>query len=399
MRAAACIPAVWVCVALLSVGSVPAKAGFREAAKETRPAFGVRYRFETVDQDGFARESGASTARLRLGWIMPSREGFSVGIQTDYVTNLGAQKYNSTVNGRTDFPVVADPVGFDLNQALVRYRKGGVTATAGRQRIAHASQHFVGFKAWRQNEQSFDALRIEATGERVRVDYAYVARVNRIFGPGHGAQPDTWSGDSHLLHASLSPTASHAFGAFAYLLDFENDNGPANSNATAGLDYVGIVKDWGVTVSVGRQRDWADAPIPYSAPRYALELRRTAGRAKLAVGWEALGSDDGVAAVQTPLGAEHIYRGWTDKFAAFKPAAGLRDTYFSASTKLGDVSVSAMLHSYRSWYGGIAYGNEVGVSASFVRKSLSLQAKLARYVADAYATDTTKAWFVLSYSP
>ena len=384
---------------LLALAAVPAVAGFEESAKETEPMFDVRYRFETVDQDGFARESDASTARIRLGWVMPPGEGFSVGVQADYVTNLGAQRYNSTVNGRTEYPVVADPVGFDLNQAFVRYRRSDVTVTAGRQRIAHPGQRFVGFKAWRQNEQSFDALRLEGVTGRTAVDYAYVAKVNRIFGPGHGPQPDTWDSDSHLLRLSLTPVDGHAFGAFAYLLDFTNDNGPANSNATAGLDYVGSSGDWGFSASAGRQEDWGDAVVPYSAPYYALEVRRAVGAGKVSVGWEALGSDGGVAAVQTPIGAEHIYRGWADKFAAVKPATGLRDTYLSASTVIGGVSVGAAVHTYRSWHDGIDYGNEMGVSASFKHKRLSVQAKLSRYFADAHATDTTKAWLTLSYSP
>jgi len=386
-------------LALLATATVPAAAGFRESARETEPVVAVRYRFETVDQDGFERQSDASTARLRLGWVMPPEEGFSAGVQADYVTNLGAQRYNSTVNGRREFPVVADPVGFDLNQAFVRYRKGEVIVSAGRQRIAHAGQHFVGFKAWRQNEQSFDSLRLVGTNGRAGVDYAYVTRVNRIFGPGHGAQPDTWDSDSHLLRASLMPVDGHAFGAFAYLLDFENDNGPANSNATVGVDYVGSIGAWGVSATAGRQQDWGDAPVAYSAPYYALEVRRTAGRAKVAAGWEALGSDGGIATVQTPIDAEHIYRGWTDKFAAVKPSAGLHDTYLSASTEVRGVTVAAEVHRYRSWHGDIDYGNEAGMSASFAHKRLRVQGKLARYHADAHATSTTKAWLTLSYAP
>lgn len=397
-RAVALVPVALVGFALLAA-TVPAAAGFREAAKGTKPAFGIRYRFETVDQDGFERESDASTARVRLGWVMPPSEGVSVGVQADYVANLGAQRYNSTVNGRTEFPVVADPVGFDLNQAFIRYRKGMVTVSAGRQRIAHPGQRFVGYKAWRQNEQSFDALRIEAAHRHAGLDYAYVTKVNRIFGPGDGVQPANWSSDSHLLRASVTPVAGHAFGAFGYLLDFENDNGPANSNATAGLDYAGSFGRWRLSASAGRQRDWGDAPVPYSAPHYTLELRRNVGGTTIAVGWEGLGSDGGVAAVQTPVGAEHIYRGWADKFAAVKPVAGIEDAFLSASAKVGVVTISASLHSYRAWHGEVDYGDEAGVSASFVHKRLSLQGKLTRYRAEAHATDTTKAWLTLTYTP
>ena len=390
---AACLAALVFCGA-----TVPAYGGFEEAARETKPTFGVRYRFETVDQTGIEERAGASTARVRFGWVMPAAEGLSAGVQADYVGKLGAERYNSTGNGRTEFPVVADPTGFDLNQAFLRYRKGPVTVTAGRQRIAHGPQYFVGFKAWRQNEQSFDALRLQASGEGKSLDYAYVARVNRIFGPGDGAQPGAWSSDSHLLRASWTPADGHSVGAFGYLLDFENDNGPANSNATFGMDYTGAVGSLGLAASVGRQRDWGGQPIEYDAPHYALEARWTPAGAKFALGWEMFGSDDGVATVQTPLGAEHIYRGWADKFAAWKPANGLEDIYVSASGKVGVLTLAATVHAYRSQRGDLDYGTEAGVSAAYARESLSLLLKLTRYEAEQHATDTTKAWLMLGYS-
>ena len=39
-----------------------------------------------------------------------------MGLETDYVSVIGPEDYNSTANGRTAYPVVADPDGFDLNQ-------------------------------------------------------------------------------------------------------------------------------------------------------------------------------------------------------------------------------------------------------------------------------------------
>ncbi|MDE0440534.1 MAG: alginate export family protein [Gammaproteobacteria bacterium] len=332
------------CVAAFAFSAataMPAFGGFKEAAKETKPTFGVRYRFETVEQTGIDGRAGASTARVRFGWVMAASEGFSAGMQADYVSKLGPEEYNSTDNGRTEFPVVADPTGFDLNQAFLRYRKGPVTVTAGRQRIAHAGQQFVGFKAWRQNEQSFDALRVEAA-------------------------------DSHLLRASWTPAEGHSLGAFNYLLDFEKDNGPANSNATFGVDYTAAVGSLGLAASVGRQRDWGEQPVQYDAPYYAVETRWTPAGAKFALGWEVFGSDGGVATVQTPLGAEHICRGSAGKFAAVKPAMGLEDLYVSASGKVGPMTFAATVHTYHSRRGDLDQGTEAGVSAAYARESLSL---------------------------
>ena len=377
---------------------LPTAADARQAARETKPIVDVRYRLENVNQAGFDEDAGASTARLRLGWVMAPSEGLSAGVQADYVARLGAEDYNSTDNGRTEFPVVADPTGFDLNQAYLRYRKGQVTVTAGRQRIAHPGQHFVGFKAWRQNEQSFDGLRVEASGDRTGFDYAYLARVNRIFGPRDGAQPGAWSSDSHLLRASFTLGEGHRLAGFSYLLDFENDNGPANSSATFGLDYAGSFGPFSLDAVIARQTDWADQPITYVAPYYSLDVGWTSGDVKLAAGWEVLGSDDGIATVQMPLGAEHIYRGWTDKFAAAKPVNGLQAAHLSASVKVGGVTFATTLHTYKSRRGDIDYGSEAGVSAAYARDHLSLLVKLARYQAEDFATDTAKSWLMLAYS-
>lgn len=392
------LTAILALVALSFAAKMPQAAEFEENAKKTKPTFNVRYRYESVDQNGFVEEAGASTARLRLGWVMPAEEGVSVGIQADHVATLGAEDYNSTDNGRTEFPVIADPTGFDLNQAFVRYRKGPLTLTAGRQRIAHGRQYFVGFKAWRQNEQSFDAVRVQTAGDQTSLDYAYVVRVNRIFGPRDGAQPGAWSSDSHLLRAMWTPAEGHSVGAFTYLLDFDNANGPANSNATFGLDYAGAFGAFGVAASLGLQRDWADQPVSYQAPHYAVEAGWTHESTKLTLGWEAFGSDNGFTA-QTPIGAEHIYRGWTDKFAAWKPGAGLRDTYASVSTKVGAWTLATGLHTFGSWDGDLDYGTEAGVSTAFSWEQVSLLLKVSRYWADEHATDTTKTWLMLVYSP
>ena len=177
---------------------------------DVKPTFNVRYRLESVDQEGINEAALASTARVRLSWMMPSSDGLSAGIEGDYVARIGPEKYNSTNNGRTGFPVVADPTGFDLNQAYVRYRRDSLTVTMGRQRILHAGQRFVGGVAWRQNEQTYDSLRVQSTHERASVDYSYVANVNRIFGPDDGAQPADWEGASHLARGEIKLAEGHA---------------------------------------------------------------------------------------------------------------------------------------------------------------------------------------------
>ncbi len=53
------------------------------------------------------------------------------------------------------------------------------------------------------------------------------------------------------------------------------------------------------------------------------------GIGTLGVGYELLGSDDGVAAFQTPLATLHKFNGFADQFLV-TPAGGLQDIYFYA---------------------------------------------------------------------
>ena len=375
----------------------PALAGLLESARDTKPTFDVRYRMETVEQTGMENTANASTARARLSWIVASTDGFSVGLEGDYVFVVGEERYNSTNNGLTEFPVVADPTGLDLNQAYLRYRDGSLTVTMGRQRILHAGQRMVGGVAWRQNEQTYDALRVQSSHERARVDYSYVVNVNRIFGPDDGAQPANWEGSSHLFRLEVKPAEGHAFGSFVYLLDFENDNGPANANTTYGIDYSASFGAFGLSASIAQQSDWADNPRSYDAAHYSMEARLKREPVTYTAGFEVLGGDDGAAAFRTPMATLHKFQGWADKFLA-TPPAGVKDFYLKAATKIGPAALGIALHEFRAAEGGADYGREVDLSVSCpLGAKLGLLFKFARYNAGEHATDTTKAWLVVTY--
>ena len=162
LSVSALVPIAAAAWAATTSGSASAE-GVAQAARDTKAAFNVRYRMETVEHAGMENTAKASTAKARLSWIMPSNDGLSAGLEGDYVFLVGRERYNSTNNGLAEFPVVADPTGLDLNQAYVRYRDDSLTMTMGRQRINHGGQRLVGGVGWRQNEQTFDALRVRSS--------------------------------------------------------------------------------------------------------------------------------------------------------------------------------------------------------------------------------------------
>ena len=385
---------------VIASGFLPmqAFAGFAEGMQQTKPSFNIRYRMETVDQDGIDNKARASTAKARASWIMPSDDGFSVGLESDFVFLLGDERYNSTVNGLTEYPVVADPTGVDLNQAYLRYRDGGLMVTMGRQRILHGSQRFVGGVAWRQNEQTYDALRVQSIHDTASFDYSYVVNVNRIFGPEDGVQPANWEGNSHLFRVAVKPAEGQEFGSFVYLMNFENDNGPPNANRTYGVDYTASFGAFSLFASAARQSDWGDNPNSYDAAYYTFEGRLKGGPVTYTLGYEVLGSDEGTAGFRTPAATLHKFQGWTDKFLA-TPAGGIRDSYVKAATKVGPAAFAIAVHNFRAAEGGADYGREVDLSVSCpIGERLNLLFKFAQYDAQDHATDTIKSWLVITYS-
>ena len=373
---------------------------FAEATPVAKPSVEIRYRLETVDQDGIEKKATASTARARVGWTLAASERLSIGVEADYVFVVppgSGGNYNSTENGRAQYPVVADPTDIDLNQMFLRYTGSNLTVTAGRQRVTHAGQRFVGAVGWRQNEQTYGAFRVQSSHGRTSLDYSFVFNVNRIFGPGDGAQPGDWEGDSHLLRGAIDLGEGQTVGAFAYLLDFENANGPPNSTATFGLDYLGTFGAFSLAGSIARQADWKNSPLNFKTTYYALEARLKRDPVTFAAGYEILGSDGGKAAFRTPLATLHKFQGWADKFLA-TPPAGIEDAYLSATKGFGPATLTLGFHRYQAVDGGADYGSEVDALVSYpIRQNLVVLLKLASYNAKEHATDTTKFWLMLTY--
>ena len=388
-----------VCAASFALLVAPAAGAFDvgEAVAGGKTGLGFRYRLESVSQDGIDEDALASTARARLTWNSAESGSLSFGVETDYSLILGIEDFNSTTNGKTRYPVVADPDGFDLNQAFVKFKQDDFTVTVGRQRINHGSQRFIGGVAYRNNEQTYDGLRVEASAGGLNLDYAFIHNINRIFGPGDGAQPGDWYGASHAFRASVEAAPGHTLAGYAYVYDLENNNGPANSNATYGVEYVGQFDPLTVTAMLSSQSDHGDNPVSYDAMHYLLQGDVKLGALNLTAAYEVVGSDDGMAQFRFPAATLHKFQGWTDKFL-IAPAAGVRDTWVSVSGNVAGATVTGVFHDFRADSGGADYGQELGLAINYaLRDNLSLLFKIATYSADDHATDTTKAWLMFDW--
>jgi hypothetical protein len=361
-----------------------------------------RYRYEFVDQEGFDKDAKASTLRSRLTLASAKLNGFSVLMEADDLRSVGSDDYNSTENGNTQYPVVADPEGTDLNQAWIRYSAENGDGTLGRQRILHGNQRFIGGVAWRQNEQTYDGVRAKAKFmDKLDVDLSYVYQVNRIFGPNDGANPAKLEGDNVFLRADFEVAKGHKISGFGYWLDFDPQAAYApgktvnNSSDTYGLEYSGKF-DWlSLAASWATQEDAGSSQKSYEADYYMVEAGVSFKPVNAKIGYEVLGSDNNTG-FATPLATLHKFQGWADQFLA-TPGDGVEDAYVSVGGKLGPVKLAAVYHDFQAESASEDYGTEIDLVATWpINKQFTVQAKYADFDADSSAfRDVKKAWMTL----
>lgn len=372
-----------------------------------KPIVDARLRYEGVDQDGLPKNADAVTVRLRAGGELVSGP-WSLLVEGEGTLAIN-EGYNSSTNGKTAYPVVADPQNVELNRIQLQYRGlPGTIVTVGRQRINLDDQRFVGSVAWRQNEQTFDAVRVESAAlGPVNVDLIYSWSDRTIYGIDSTTQ--AIGGDNILAGAGVKLGPITAKG-FAYLVDQDEAGRRQFSSQTYGLRAVGAFPlgkavKLTLTGSYARQSDYRNNPNDYAADYYLGEAALGLKGFTLTGGYEVLGASSGAAftSFQTPLATAHKFQGWADKFLT-TPANGIRDLYASAGyaipqTPAGPVNMLVAYHRFDSDRLSIDYGHEWDAQIGFKpTKHTALLVKYADYQANAFATDTQKLWLQLDYT-
>src|SRR5207247_7494074 len=212
--------------------AAPARAG----GVTVKPLLDLRLRWENVDQDGIAKDANAVTLRARTGAEVTLGDFRLLGEAES--TMPFVERYFSGLNGKTKFPLIADPGNFELNRFQLQYRGvKDLVVTAGRQRINIEDQRFVGSAGWRQNEQTFDAARVEyGTPKGLQLDLTYAWSDRTIWGiEGTGARQTAISGDNIFARATdATPVAR--LSAFAYLV--ARDAAPGQMFLLSGKTHV-----------------------------------------------------------------------------------------------------------------------------------------------------------------
>ena len=377
-----------------------------------KPITDTRLRYEHVDQQGFGRDADAVTARLRAGAEL-SLDAWSLLVEGEATLAI-SERYDSGVNGKTLLPIVPDPENVELNRFQLQYRGlAKTTVTAGRQRINLDDQRFVGAGGWRDNEQTFDAARLEyGDAKSVKVDLTYAWSVRTIWGiDGRDARQQAIGGNN--VFATIShPTVLGTLSGFAFLVDQDEARvqGFRLSSQTFGIRLAGSQKlspaaRLNYALSYASQSNHHRNPNNYRADYWLIDLGIELGAAKLGLGHEVLGADDGrpLTSVQTPLATLHKFQGWADKFLT-TPPNGLRDLYASGGygwkslAGFDAVNATVVYHRFDSDRLDIAYGSEWDAMISAKRGRWTATAKLADYRAKAFASDTRKIWLMLEWA-
>lgn len=375
---------------------------------QTKFSLDTRLRYEMVDQDNKLDNAEAFTLRIRPALQTGSWHGLSGFVQGEGTLELN-DHFNSTRNAETAYSSVPDPENLQLNQLYLKYvYSPKADLTIGRQVINLDNQRFVGSVAWRQNDQTFDAvsLNIKPT-QQLGLYYAYIDQVNTIFGSEEpkpkyvAAQDGEQDSEIHLIQAKFNYNPLLNATAYGYFMDFEDL--PAWSNQTYGLRLTGKNKNLRYVAEYAKQSEYADQPTSYDADYYTFELGYNVGAAKplgeIAIGYEVLGSDDGKIGFQTPLATKHKFNGWTDVFLN-TPANGLTDLYLSSNLNiLKQGKLGTEYHHYRSDEKNMDYGQEFAVSFThpLPLKGLSALGKFSSYQAEDYGVNTDKFWLQLDY--
>jgi hypothetical protein len=376
---------------------------FADALK-VKPLIDARLRYEGVQQVGRPLDADALTIRIRAG-AEAKKGDFALLVEAEGNYAI-SEKFNSTTNGKTAFPVVADPENIELNRIQLQYSGIKKTlVTVGRQKINLDDQRFVGSVGFRQNEQTFDAARIEFSGIKdVKADIIYARSVRTIFGiDGIGFRPGRIDGDNVFANLSYK-TKYGTLTGFAYLVD-QDELAVQNfrfSSQTFGGRFAGAkplnkVTKLTYAASYARQSDYHRNPNNYSADYIAAELGIEAKGIKLLGGYELLGSSSGRAftSFQTPLATLHKFNGNADIFLT-TPPNGLQDIYSTigyTKSKIGpfdSLGVLATYHDFTSDRLSLNYGDEINLQVVAKLKKYTFTLKYADYNARAFATDTKK---------
>jgi hypothetical protein len=358
----------------------------------------LSYRYEFADiENTTPKPANANLIRLRLGYLTP--EIFHTQAFAEYENVFALQNdYNGGgVYGSSQYHNVVDPADrHELNQLWITFK--GIPDTVikgGRQRIKLDDDRFIGNVGWRLMEQTYDAVMVTNQSIKdVTIKAGYIGRIRNI-------KSLTDNIDAPFVNINHK-LGAHNIIAYGYWLDYRDD--PANLNKSSqsyGLRLIGSPQynediTFHYTAEYTFQSDYGSSNLNYEADRYNLMAGISVYGITFKGAMEQLDGNNG-AAFTTPLGTNHAFQGWADRFLV-TPTTGLRDINASVSTKLMGTKLMFVYHKFQDDTSRIDYADEYDfLLVHKFGKHYSLLAKYAYYDGDdnapgAFKNNSQKVW-------
>ena len=392
--------ALYLSIALTSsLSSLAFADSITQALVNGKAGVNLNLRYENVSQENTLKDADALTLRTRLTYTTGTVNGFSSLVEfEDSRTILGVNDYNNAAGKNSTYSVIADPETTEFDQFLLQYRQKSFGVKIGRQVITMDNHRFVGHVGWRQDRQTFDGLSFDYQPiENLNLKYTHITKRNRIF-----SQAKDIDSKDHLINAAFKTSIGTITG-YSYLLEVDND--VENSLDSYGVRFSGSTNLGEQKVSYSLEyatQDSDSTTTSYSADYILAEVSSAFSGIGVKVGYELLGSDDGMYGFSTPLATLHKFNGWSDQFLG-TPTVGLADFYASVSGKVAGGKWAVIYHKFDADKSSVEVedlGSEIDVvyTKSFT-KNYSAGIKLASYSAGDVAAgkvDTDKVWLWLN---
>jgi len=377
----------------------------------------IRPRYEGVDDGNNATtNASAFTARTKLKASagLLGVDGLSASVGMISVNNFGYHQYNAKdgnvyTDGSKPYSVVVDPQYAMISNAEVNYKTGDTLIHAGRGQVNLDNQRFIGTVGWRQLERSYDSVFVANNSiKNLSVLAAWVYGFQGVV-----AKP-TADTNTVLLHAVYTVSPALKVTAYDYMI--------ASFADTYGLALTGNVKMSGASLNYR-----AEYAMQTDATMEIHNASRKANADYLNL--DVSGSMQGILAginyelqsgtamnssanrtFSTPLGTNHKFNGWADKFLA-TPKGGLQDMNLHVGYKAkGFGKVLAVYHQFTAdkvMAAGTSTSDDLGTELDLLYankvpgvKGLNGLVKYAAYSGgkvNGYTNDVSKVWLGLDY--
>ncbi len=388
---------------------------FADAVRAGKSLSSFRLRDEWVAQDGKADQTNALTLRSLVGWQSAAFHNISIGAQLIHVGVFDDGYDNGDKGvvqpGRATYPRIADPDYTGINQLYVDWT--GIRNTrlrVGRQSVKLDNVRFVGNVEFRQVMQVYDGVSVENKSllPDTTLFAAHFSQLTQV----STLRQDT---DISIVNARYAISSSENLVGYGYFVGWDRNTLQATSSRTLGVRLDGarpLTPEWKVlyTAEYAKQDPYKDGASTIDSYYARLGAGAQYGPWFARIDHEVLSSNQGQSAFQTPLGTNHLFQGWVDKFLV-TPKQGIRDTFVTAGTKLGQATLLTEYHWFESdvpFVSGTGTASRLGrewdISVTYpVSPKLMARLEYGRFTEGAQYTaaryrDTDKLWLTAMYS-